>query len=136
MIVGLDLGTKRTGVAISQQGIAVEHDTITGDIDSINAYLRDWHDREPISRVVVGLPLHESGDPSLQADWVQSTAQRIQAELHIPIEYQEEHLTTVEAKRQLTSLGLRAAEVDRRLDQYAAKLILQQYLNENEVHDA
>lgn len=130
MIVGLDIGTKRTGVAVAHGGIATEHDTIIGDIDDIVNYLRELNDHDKIERVIVGLPLHDNGDPSLQADWVQSVANRIPAELHVILEYQEEHLTTVEAKRQLTSLGLRATEIERRLDQYAAKLILQQYLNE------
>lgn len=132
MILGLDIGTKRTGVAISAGAaggrIAREYSTLAmsaGLTSQLAAICRD----EAIEKIVVGLPLNEDGTPSAQAEWVEQQVLELRETLTLPVVLEDEVLTTVEARRVLTEMGLSPAQIDQRVDQYAAQLILQQFLN-------
>lgn len=133
--LSLDFGTKRIGVATSDSGIiANEYTTLVFDnwpetkqrIMSVLAL-------EKVEILVVGLPKNMDGTESKYSayirDYVASLQKDITAShLTIAIYLEDERLTSSEAERQLREQGCDQQEIKKRVDQYAAKLILEQYL--------
>jgi putative Holliday junction resolvase len=130
-ILGLDLGQSRIGVAISDpdRRVAVPLGTVrTGapeDVKAIAAMVKE----QGIGAIVVGQPLSLSGRKGEAADHAEKFAQALRDFLKLPVFLQDERLTTVEADRQLADAGLRGRDRRRVVDQTAATLILQAYLD-------
>lgn len=131
-ILGLDIGDRRVGIAISdafaitaQPLLTLTRSTLRHDLKSIGRILR----KHAIVEVVAGNPLHMSGDLSPQAIKAQAFAQAVQQEFSLPLHLWDERLTTTEAHRQLDDLGYAAAGRKGIIDQVAAVLILQSFLD-------
>jgi putative Holliday junction resolvase len=130
-ILSLDIGNKKIGIAISESGIiASELTTIANDEKAIS-FLIDLFNTKNIEKIIVGLPLLRSGDESLQAKMVKGFIVELLDKYQIPVVYEDEILTTKEAERILKQNGAPVSEIIRRTDQLSAKLILEQYLNNN-----
>ncbi|HEX2089335.1 MAG TPA: Holliday junction resolvase RuvX [Actinomycetota bacterium] len=130
-VLGLDLGQSRIGVAISDPGrrMAVALGTIrTGapeDVKAIAALVKE----HGVSQIVVGHPLSLSGESGEAAEHAERFAEALRGFLGTSVVLHDERLSTVEAAR-----GLSDAGVDRRrrrdvIDQAAAVVILQSYLD-------
>lgn len=130
-VLGLDLGQSRIGVALSDpdRRVAVALGTIrTGapeDVKAIAALVKE-HD---VTEIVVGHPLSLSGESGEAADHAERFAEALRGFLGLTVTLHDERLSTVEANR-----GLSGAGVDRRrrrdvIDQAAAVVILQSYLD-------
>src|SRR2546427_11491096 len=130
-IAALDVGEARIGVAVSDelgitaQGLGVVR-RVGGrkDLEALATLLAPYAP----TRLVVGLPLNMNGSEGPQAAKVRAFAGRAATHLGIPLEFQDERLTTVAAERALLE-----ADVSRRrrrdvIDKVAATLILQGYL--------
>ncbi len=130
-VLGLDLGEARIGVAISDDDrrVAVPVGTVrTGapaDVKAIAAIVRE----QGVTEIVVGLPLQLSGEEGEAADHARTFAQVLGESLGLPVSLQDERLTTVEAERALAAAGVRGRERRRVVDQTAAAVILQAYLD-------
>lgn len=132
-IAALDVGQRRIGVAISNSlGIAqplftLNRTTLRADLKSLGRLLR----KHACTHVVVGNPLHMSGDLSPQATRSQEFATALAAETGVTIHLWDERLTTTQAHRQLDDAGRSADRRDRKpiIDQVAAVLILQSFLD-------
>ncbi len=130
-ILGLDLGQSRIGVAISdpERRMAVPLGTVrTGapeDVKALAAMVRE----HGIAAIVVGQPLSLSGRRGEAADHAEKFAQALRDFLQIPVFLQDERLTTVQAERRLSETGMRGKDRRRVVDQTAATLILQAYLD-------
>jgi putative Holliday junction resolvase len=130
-IAALDVGEARIGVAVSDelgltaQGIGVVA-RVGGrrDLEALSALLAPY---QP-TRLVVGLPLELSGNEGPQAAKVRAFATRAADHLGVPLEFQDERLTTVAAERALLEADLSRRRRRRLVDQVAATLILQAYL--------
>jgi putative Holliday junction resolvase len=128
-ILGLDIGDRRIGVAMSDpRGILASPLAIidrTDESSDISAIL-DIVERNQVGVVVVGLPFSMNGSIGPQAEKVQSFTQELSKHTKVPIEYRDERLTTVSAQRLL-----RMSRKGRRVrdDAIAAALILQGYLD-------
>ena len=79
--------------------------------------------------IVVGNPLHMSGDLSPQAVKAQAFARMLREETGLPVHLWDERLTTTEAHRHLRASGVAGADHKKAVDQVAAVLILQSYLD-------
>ncbi len=125
-ILGLDVGDRRIGVAISDpaQTMAVPKTTLARADGS--KPLARLAAEEEIGLVVVGLPLSMSGEEGEQAQETRAYAAALQAELGIPVEFWDERLSSVAAER---LLGGGRARVKERVDALAATLILQAFLD-------
>lgn len=130
-ILGLDVGTKTVGVAVSDplgytaQGVGVIRYRGAGQaIEEIRG-LVDLYNAE---RLVVGYPLSLKGEPGPQAQAVQAFVDKLKA-LGLPIELVDERLTTKQAEQVLIAGGLRREKRREIIDQQAAILILQGYLD-------
>ena len=133
-ILGLDIGDKRIGVALSDPtGILASPLTIidrTTDDRAIDDILKIVTERG-VKRIVVGLPCSRDGSIGHQAEKVQSFTEALRQHTTVPVEYRDERLTTVTAIRLKQEASTRKLNRKTRYDAMAAAIILQEYLNEN-----
>ena len=125
-LLALDVGEKRVGVALADSAIriAIAYDTINVDgteVEQIKALL----DQEKIDVLVVGYPRNQSGDATSQTAYVESFVDQLQP-LDIPIEYQDESVTSIKAEEILKQRKKPYEKGE--IDALAAILILQDYL--------
>ncbi len=98
---------------------------LRGDLRPLRRIVEDY---EP-GLLVAGLPLTLSGDEGPQASAVREAAERYASELHIPVVYWDERLSSSEAKRIMSASGVSDRKKRGTLDKLAAALILQSYLD-------
>jgi putative holliday junction resolvase len=131
-ILALDLGKKRIGLAISDplgitaQGLPnLERTRKRADLAALESLTKEHH----VGMVLLGNPMHMSGDEGRQSEWVREFGAALEKRIGLPVKYWDERLTTVEASRVLRSSGIglekRAAAVDR----LSAVILLQSYLD-------
>jgi putative Holliday junction resolvase len=130
-VLGLDLGDARIGVAISDpdRRLAVPLGTVrTGapaDVRAIAALVAEHE----VTLVVVGHPLLLSGEAGERAHHAERFAGALGGSLAIPVVLQDERLSTKEAERALRAAGRSAREARRSVDETAATVILQAFLD-------
>jgi putative Holliday junction resolvase len=131
--LGLDIGDKRIGVALSDPGgILASPFTIvnrTDDRADVEAIINIVN-QQGVKQIVVGLPRSMDGSIGGQAEKVKSFAQKLSSQTEVPLEFRDERLTTVSAKRLMQSAGRKKTDKKARDDAIAAALILQSYLDE------
>jgi putative Holliday junction resolvase len=132
--LGLDVGNRRIGVAVSDELGLTAQPVLTlnrrahprEDLRSLGRLCR----RYGVVGIVVGLPLHLSGDESPRAEKTRAFAAELGALTGLPIHLWDERLTTREAHRILYEAGHQRQEHRQVVDQVAATLILQGFLDE------
>ena len=139
-ILALDLGRARIGVAITdglgltaQPLLTILHKTQHADLKSIGRIVRT----HSVAEIVVGHPLHASGDASANSARAEEFAAALRAELSLPVHLWDERLTTHAAHEILDEAGqTRGAQTAKDriarkkiIDQLAAVLILESFLN-------
>jgi putative pre-16S rRNA nuclease len=130
-VLGLDLGQARIGVAVSdpERRLAVPVGTVrTGapeDVKAIAAIVR----RHDVGLIVVGLPLRLSGARGPEAERAEAFADALRGFLDLPVELQDERLSTVEAERNLREAGLTSRSRRAVVDRSAAAVLLQAWLD-------
>ena len=133
IILGLDIGDARTGVAISDElGIAA-HPLCTIQRKSRKAVLAKLQELvavHNVDRIVVGLPLQLDGETGTQAKKVRKFADRLAQQVNLPIVFWDESFTTIEAAQILRGTKKRRKKRKQVIDQVAAVLILEGYLEE------
>lgn len=130
-LAGLDFGTVRIGIALSDPGrtLASPWETYTrcGAVADAR-YFQDLVAQQQIVTFVVGLPLHASGDESAKSKQARQFGQWLQDTTGIAVEYYDERYSTVEAEQALEGAGLTRRQRKKRLDHVAAQMILAAYL--------
>lgn len=131
-IVGFDVGERRIGLAVSDplgytaQPLFTLHRTNRrADLKSVARVLRKY----AVAEAVVGNPLHMSGDESPQAARSQAFADELRGEFGIVVHLWDERLSTAQAHRHLDEAGHAAMGRKGIIDQVAAVLILQSFLD-------
>ncbi|MDQ4091566.1 MAG: Holliday junction resolvase RuvX, partial [Actinomycetota bacterium] len=108
--VALDLGTRRIGVAVSDAGgtMATPYSVIqrSGDARADRAKVADIVSEVGAGLVVVGLPLSMDGSEGPAAKAALAEAEALRDVLEVPVELQDERLTSVSANRSLTEAGV------------------------------
>ena len=131
--MGLDIGDRRIGVALSDPGgiLASPHSIIdcTDEKQDIEAII-DIVTRHQVEQIIVGLPRTMDGTIGGQARKVEAFTQLLSSHTDVPVEFRDERLTTVSAKRLMQEAGSRKAAKKTRYDAIAAAIILQSYLEE------
>jgi putative holliday junction resolvase len=132
-VVGLDLGERRIGVAVSDRDgmLAVPHGTIlrSGDADRDRAGIARVVQELEAEAVVVGLPLSLDGRAGPAAKAVQAEAAALAEMLGVAVKTVDERLTTVSANRSLATAGVKGRSRRRVVDQVAAAVLLQSWLD-------
>lgn len=134
--LGIDFGTKRIGLAVSDP---------TGTVATpLETLKRRPGKRAPIAKmeqlgrelsadhVVVGLPLDLSGEETPWCAEVRRVGEQLAERLGVPVSFVDERMTSVRAERAVRSMGLPKGERERkeRVDAAAAQLILQAWLDQ------
>jgi putative holliday junction resolvase len=133
--LGLDVGNRRIGVAVSDELGLTAQPVLTlerksnrrDDLRSLARLCR----RFGVAGIVVGNPLHLEGDAGTQAVKTQAFAAELGELTGLPIHLRDERLTSHDAHQILYEAGRKRQEHGRVVDQVAAVLILQGFLDEN-----
>jgi putative Holliday junction resolvase len=130
-IMGLDVGDSRIGVALSDPlGILASPFLIIDRSDEPAAIgkIVDIVREKGVAKVIAGLPLNMDGSRGRQAEKTTAFVVTLRRRLEVPIEYQDERLSTVSARELIQDV--RKTGRGTRYDAAAAALILQSYLDE------
>jgi len=133
-VLGVDPGRRRVGLALSDGAdgsIALPLATLDRPPDDREAAakVRGLLGDIPVAEVVVGLPLRLDGTEGEAARRARRFGDALAHALLVPVSYMDERLTTVQAERALGETGVRGQARRRVVDQAAATLILQCWLD-------
>jgi putative Holliday junction resolvase len=130
--MGIDPGLKRVGLSVSDEEgeLASPHRTLTRDDDaSLLEQLCAEARGLGVAEVIMGLPLRMSGLEGPEARRARKLASQLEKKLGLPVVLWDERLTTAAAERELRGVGKRGKDKKALLDQAAATLLLQSYLD-------
>ena len=139
-ILGLDIGDRRVGIAISdpfgttaQPLITMGRSQLKQELKNIGRLIR----KHGVTEIVAGNPLHMSGDLSPQAAKAQSFAAALYHAFQLPVHLQDERLTSAAAHELLDRMGHPRGPARKAvLDRYAAVIILQDWLDSHTLQSA
>ena len=130
--LGLDLGSRRVGVAISDRDGRVVTPLVTlersRDRASDHRSIAQLVEEYDIEIVVVGLPLSLDGSTGPAARAILDEIDVLAARVGVPVDTVDERFTTVEAEHQLREAGVRGRDKTKVIDQAAAVVLLQAWL--------
>ncbi len=130
-MLGLDVGSKRIGIAVSDllgitaQGLeTLQRQNKRLDFEKLGKVIQVYEIRE----IVVGYPLRMSGDEGVQAVKMQRFAEELRERFQLPVHLWDERLTSAEANRVLRETDMSIRRRGQVVDQMAAVLILQSWM--------
>jgi putative transcription antitermination factor YqgF len=132
-ILGIDFGTKRVGLAVSDpRGLIATPLEVYLRRDAVQdarhfQYLVDEHE---VERIVVGLPVHLDGREGASASLVRTFGAWLGRLTGLPVLYYDERFTTSDAEKSLIAAGLKRSKRKDLRDMLAARLLLQNYLDD------
>ncbi|PKN17563.1 MAG: Holliday junction resolvase RuvX [Deltaproteobacteria bacterium HGW-Deltaproteobacteria-6] len=131
-ILGLDYGEKRIGVAVcdelgmTAQGLpTLVRKTKKHDLEILNNWIRNYS----VESIVIGYPLRLDGSEGIQCEKVNRFARLLNKTFSLPVIKWSETMSTKDAEEILISSGVRWQKRKEKVDQLAACLILQNYLD-------
>ena len=131
-IIALDLGSVRTGVAVSDptRTIATPMKILVGDANDAGfaERIRDLVAAHDVERVIVGIPRSLNGKLGPMAHWAEGIRRHLTTELSVPVDVWDERFSSDEAARRMRNSGTSSRNVRGQLDSAAAAVILQEYL--------
>lgn len=130
--MGLDVGEKNIGVAVSdplgctaQPLMSLRRSSKEKDLEALACLAREYE----VEEIVLGLPQRLNGRAGPEVRRVRELGEAIAARLGLPVRYWDERLSTQEAEQVLLAADLSRRRRRRVIDQVAAALILQGYLD-------
>ena len=130
-VLGLDVGSRRIGVAISDplgitaQGLpTILRTNKRKDLEALSAVIRGYE----VSEIVVGYPLRLSGAEGIQSNKMQHFAEELRGKFGLPVHLWDERLTSSQANRILRDADLSIKKRGAAVDRMAAVLILQSWM--------
>lgn len=129
-VLGVDLGDKRIGLAISdaEGKLAVPLKTLNRNGKELEEIIKTKLS-EGIEEIVIGLPLNMDGSLGEQGEKARRFARELEEKTALHIELWDERLSTFEAERRLREAGKKGDKLKKSLDIAAATVILQDYLD-------
>jgi putative holliday junction resolvase len=130
--LGIDLGSKRIGLALSDETgliatplttlqVRNEPQVFADIIQTVNEY--------DIAKIIVGLPIMLNGTEGIEANRARAFADRLKQKINIEIDLMDERLTSIEAERRMTELRIKKQKRKANIDSAAAAIFLQTYLD-------
>ena len=130
-LLAIDYGKKRTGIAVTDTLKLIANGLTTVPTTELMSFLSDYVSREPVERILVGLPKQMNNEASENMKRVEPFVNALRKKWpNIPVEYVDERFTSVLAHRAMLEGGLKKkARQDKALvDEISATIILQDYL--------
>ena len=129
MYLGIDFGKKRIGLSLGQvlpRGVGV----IDGgqDQNKIIDHIIDICRENDVDTLVIGMPIRSQGEKGTIAPEIELFAKKLSEKSGLPIDFQPEQFTSYEAKEELKSSGRDYTRKSGEVDELAAVLILEQYI--------
>ncbi len=131
-VLGLDIGEKRIGVAVSDPSGTVatpltvlDAPSVLGDGAALARIVEDYE----AELLVAGLPVSLAGEEGPQAGRVRRAAERLAGLVGLPLAFADERLTSVEASRRMREAGADERRQRGSKDMVAAAILLQAYLD-------
>ena len=128
----MDIGDVRIGVAVSDPlGISTNgiETHLSKGAEADATYFTEMALSRGVEKILLGLPLNMDGTEGDRAEKVRAFGALLQQKSGLPVEYEDERLTTVEAEEMLIEAGLSRQERKKVIDKVAAEIILRSYLN-------
>lgn len=130
--LGLDVGTKTIGVAVSDplgwtaQGLTtVRRTNLVKDLATLKQLVAETD----AGQFVVGLPKNMDGSLGSQAEFVHAFVAKLEAAIPLPVVYIDERLSSKQAQQAMIDAGMRRDKRKAMIDEQAAMVILQTYLD-------
>jgi len=130
-LLALDLGTKRVGVAVSDELRITVNPLPAIERRSWKDLLRrvaDIIESYDAQALVIGLPLSLDGAEGSAAQEARATAAKFRRSLHLPVYLQDERLTTIAATAHLKKAGRNEQEIEQQVDSESATVILGDFI--------
>lgn len=131
-VLGLDIGKKTIGVALSDEAgltaqplMVIRRTSMAADLEEVAGLVA----RNSVERIVAGLPLKMDGTPSATTEFVMRFVERLRSELPVPVVTWDERLSTVAVERLLIEGDVSRGRRKEVIDKMAASYILQGYLD-------
>ncbi len=138
-VLGIDYGKARIGVAVSDELQMLAHPAETISVAKtadpatrIAAIVREKN----VERIIVGLPRHMNGSLGASAEEARLFAEKLQRVVPCKVQTWDERLSTVAAHRALREAGKSSRQTRGYIDQVAAQMILQSYLDSQHLDQA
>ena len=132
--LGLDLGTKSLGIALSDvtHTIASSYQTLhflENDFDTIFPVLKKIIEEQKIEKIVLGLPKNMNNTIGESGIRCLDFQKKLEKEFSLPVIMQDERLTTIEATKYMLEADISRKKRKQKIDGLAANIILQTYLD-------
>ena len=131
-IMSVDYGDSRTGIALCDKNeiLASPYDVIKESYQpKLIEKLIDIIEKEKAEKVVIGLPRNMDGSYGYRCDECKKLGEELLKKIDIPLDYQDERLTTVMAHNALSDNNVRGKKRKETVDAVSAVMILQSYLD-------
>ena len=131
-IMGIDYGTARIGIALSDELQMLAHPAETIAVAKVAdpvARIVAIVQEKNVERIVVGLPRHMNGSVGASADAATHFAKKLEARVECEVKTWDERLSTVAAQNALRAAGKSTRQSRGYIDQVAAQILLQSYLD-------
>lgn len=130
--LGLDVGDKYIGVSISDTTCTIASNLVTirrtsndKAYEEIESILNDYN----IGTVVVGVPINMDGSDTVMSKRIRKFARKLTPKFGVEVIFQDERFTSIEAERTLIQSNVRRENRKKYIDQLAASIILQTYID-------
>jgi len=133
-LLGIDFGTVRIGLSLSDPTRTLASPLPFLDNKSpqqVIAAITALIETHQITGLVIGMPRNMDGTYGPSAQKVKDFIAEMKKHISLPIQPIDERLTTAQASKQLSSIGLSQKQLRKKVDSSSASLILQQYLDQN-----
>jgi putative Holliday junction resolvase len=131
-VLGLDHGTKRIGVAISDETKMIAQPLefiLAHPLENVLARLREIISEKPVELIVVGMPRNMDGTYGPAAEKVREFVDALKQALPVPIRTWDERLTSAQANRMLIAADVSRSDRKEKVDKTAAAILLQSFLD-------
>jgi len=131
-ILGIDYGTRRLGIAISDPLKITAQQMPTIKVQGLKQVLTELDQiirSKNVAEIVVGLPLNLKGEKSASAQAVEKFVEQLKSQFKIPVHTWDERWTSITAQQTIRDLGKSPSRHKDKIDQISALLILQGYLD-------
>ena len=133
-ILAIDYGTKRTGIAVTDEMQIIASGLTTVDTKELLEFLKNYTTKEKVEKIVVGLPKQMDNTASESEVYIQKfLIQLAKAIPNIPVDRVDERFTSKMAFKSMIDSGLKKKQRKNKalIDEISATLILQSYLSSN-----